>query len=439
MPALWPGQNGPSIDYISSPPSGKRGGGRRLTILGSTGSIGTSALSVVESNPERFEVIGLAGGRNMTLLARQALTFRPRFLAVLDEERARELNGLLPRGHGAEILTGAGGYAALASLPEADMVVSAQVGAAGLPATLAAALAGKTIALANKESLVIAGDLLREICRATGASILPLDSEHFAIFQCLAGRGQSVSRLILTASGGPFREYSAEALKNAGIEDALKHPNWKMGRKISVDSATMMNKSLEVIEACHLFGVPPDRVDVIVHPQSIVHSMIIFNDNSMLAQLAAPDMRGPIAACLFWPEVPAAFLPAPDLTALGQLTFEKADLDRFPALGLSRRALKGSAPGRLNSFCVVMNSANEKAVELFLSGRCRFDEIFSHVDAAISALAGALPEEPPNWRGLGGDIPKITGSIWSIMQKLDSAGRDFVEARSQGYHSDHKI
>lgn len=434
MSALWPGQNGPRIDYISAPPSGEARGRRRLTILGSTGSIGTSVLSVIESNPERFQVIGLAGGRNMALLARQALAFRPRFLAVLDEERGRELAALLPRGHGAKILTGAAGYAALASLPEADMVVSAQVGAAGLPATLAAALAGKTIALANKESLALAGNLLREICRFTGASILPLDSEHFAIFQCLAGRGQKVSRLVLTASGGPFRQYSAEALKNARIEEALSHPNWKMGRKISIDSATMMNKSLEVIEACHLFGVPPDRVDVLVHPQSIVHSMIILEDNSMLAQLAAPDMRGPIAACLFWPEVPAAFLPAPDLAALGQLTFEKADFDRFPALGLARRALEGSAPGRVNSFCVVMNAANEKAVELFLTGRCRFDEIFNHVDAAISALAGVHLENPPDWRDYRGDIPKLAGSIWNMMQKLDSAGRDFVEARSQGHH-----
>ena len=315
-------------------------------------------------------VLGLSCARNIKTLAEQAQEFRPPSLAVLDEASAAGLRKLLPTGYTPEILVGSEGYARLAALPEADTVLSAQVGAAGLAGTLAAALAGKVICLANKESLVLAGDMLRQVCARTHASILPVDSEHNAIFQCLAGRGQEVDRLLLTASGGPFRGRSREELRNVTRAQALDHPNWKMGAKISIDSATMMNKALEVVEAFHLYGVPLEKITVLVHPQSLVHSLVQFTDGSQLAQLGTPDMRIPIAACLFWPRCVDTGVPPLDLVKAGTLQFFAPDDEAFPALKLARRALR-----ERGGMSVVMNAANEAAVELFLSGKCAFADI----------------------------------------------------------------
>lgn len=430
MGYLWPGRQGPSVDYISPPPSldWQKQSKRNLVIMGATGSIGTSALSIVERYPDRFQILGLAAGHNVELLAKQALKFHPAHLAVFDDIHAQKLKDILPKDYLPQIHFGVEGYAYMAALAKADLVVSAQVGAAGLPATLAAALAGKVIALANKEALVLAGDLIRKVCQWTGASILPLDSEHFAIFQCLLGREQNADKLIITASGGPFRTLSVHELREVRVEDALKHPNWKMGRKISVDSATMMNKSLEVIEAAHLFGVPEEKIEVLVHPQSIIHSLVVLRDNSLLAQMAAPDMRGPIAACLFWPECPQPILASPDLAALGTLTFEAPDRVRFPALELARRALRNENYAEVNPHCVVLNAANEMAVEFFLRGLCRFNEISELVDAAMNVLAYVPTETLPDLPTDANNIPALASAIWEILSKLDLRSRAFVSS-----------
>ena len=387
MAHLWPGQGGPSTDYISGSPdeAWRDTWPRGLVILGSTGSIGCSALAVVESHSQAFRVEGLACARQVELLAKQADRWRPSHLAVLDEEAAVRLKGLLPSGYSPRILTGREGYAELAALPEARTVLSAQVGAAGLAGTLAAALAGKVICLANKESLVLAGDLVRRICARSGAVILPVDSEHNAIFQCLAGRGQEVRRLILTASGGPFRGRSLEELRHITPAQALKHPNWSMGAKISIDSATLMNTGLEVIEAYHLYGAAPDRIKVLVHPQSVIHSLVELEDGTQLAQLGTADMRLAIANCLLWPRCLPVGVPPLDLTA-APLTFHEPDSGVFPCLELARRslALRG---GR----CVVMNAANEAAVELFLEGSCAFLDIPRLIEAALAAHSATEP------------------------------------------------
>ena len=387
MTTLWPGRGGPQVDYISGPPSAAwcDAWPRRLVLLGSTGSIGGSALAVVERHPDLLRVVGLSCARNVQKLATQAVRWRPGYLAVLDAAAADALRTLLPTDYTPHILIGREGYAALAALPEADAVLSAQVGAAGLSGTLAAALAGKVICLANKESLVLAGDLLRRVCAGSGAVILPVDSEHNAIFQCLAGRGQDVDRLILTASGGPFRGWTAERLAQVRPEQALKHPNWSMGAKITVDSATLMNKGLEVIEAFHLYGAPVERIDVLVHPQSVVHSLVQFRDGGQLAQLGTPDMRLPIAHCLLWPRCEAGDVPPPDLTRT-PLTFERPDVAAFPCLALARRALAGRG-GR----CVALNAANEAAVELFLHGNCGFTDIPRLIAAVLQAHEAEHP------------------------------------------------
>ncbi|MBE6441229.1 MAG: 1-deoxy-D-xylulose-5-phosphate reductoisomerase [Desulfovibrio desulfuricans] len=391
MAELWPGQGGPSIDYISGPPDAtwRHEQPRGLVLLGSTGSIGRSALAVVEAQPQAFRVAGLACARNVERLARQALTWRPAHLAVLDEEAAAALRALLPGDYRPRILTGREGYAELAALPEASTVLSAQVGAAGLAGTLAAVLAGKAVCLANKESLVLAGDLVRRICARTGAVILPVDSEHNAIFQCLAGRGQEVSRLVLTASGGPFLGRTREELRNVTPQQALRHPNWNMGAKITIDSATLMNKGLEVIEAFHLYGVPVERIRVLVHPQSVVHSLVELADGSQLAQLGTPDMRLAIAACLLWPRCAPVGTPPLDLTAKA-LTFQEPEEETFPCLRLARTALDGRG-GR----CVVLNAANEAAVDLFLSGRCGFMDIPRLIEAALAAHDATEPGRQP--------------------------------------------
>lgn len=429
MSDLWPGLNGPAIRYISEAPSEAwRRGVRQLVLLGSTGSIGGNTLAAIRSRRRECVVLGLSCARNIKTLAEQAQEFRPPYLAVLDEASAAGLRKLLPTGYTPEILVGSEGYARLAALPEADTVLSAQVGAAGLAGTLAAALAGKVICLANKESLVLAGDMLRQVCARTHASILPVDSEHNAIFQCLAGRGQEVDRLLLTASGGPFRGRSREELRNVTRAQALDHPNWKMGAKISIDSATMMNKALEVVEAFHLYGVPLEKITVLVHPQSLVHSLVQFTDGSQLAQLGTPDMRIPIAACLFWPRCVDTGVPPLDLVKAGTLQFFAPDDEAFPALKLARRALR-----ERGGMSVVMNAANEAAVELFLSGKCAFADIVDLVSAAMDAHAAGEPGHEPFCPPLscsGDDSLALEREVTILterMSRLDLKTRELVK------------
>ena len=361
---------------------------RSVAIMGSTGSIGVNALTFMNSQKERFRVVALAGARNIELLVRQALHWRPPYLGVLDDEGRKRLRAALPDSYRPEILVGPAGYAALASLPEPSIVLSAQVGAAGLAATAAAAKAGKIIALANKESLVLAGDILRGICAASGAVILPVDSEHSALFQCLEGqtRGDEPRRIILTASGGPFRGWDRSSLAAVTPEKALAHPNWSMGSKISIDSATMMNKGLEIIEAHHLYGLPAEQISVLVHPESVIHSLVEFTDGSLLAQAGTPDMRLAIAYALSWPERLEAGVERLDLAALGSLTFEKADVFLFPCLGLAVEALKNG-----NGLPVVLNAANEIAVARFLNREIAFIDIAGLVERAMQAHTGRAP------------------------------------------------
>ena len=370
--------------YISALPPTETSAPRGLVILGSTGSIGRSALAVIGEHPERFSVLGLAGGRNVRLLAEQAARWRPGMLAVLDAALAGELGGLLPSGYAPEIVHGQEGYEQLARLSEAEMVLSAQVGAAGLPATLAAARAGKIIALANKESLVLAGAVIRDACRRYGAMILPVDSEHNAVFQSLRGETcSSLRRIILTASGGPFRDMDAAELDAVTVGQALAHPNWSMGAKISVDSATLMNKGLEVIEACLLFGLDMDQVAVLIHPQSIVHSLVEFTDRSLLAHLGPADMQVPISHCLGYPERLGLSLAPLDLLQAGTLTFREPRSDLFPCLELAREAYR-AGPSHL----VVLNAANEAAVDLFLRERISFLHIPALIRRALDDHAG---------------------------------------------------
>lgn len=355
-------------------------GMRRVSILGSTGSVGCSTMDLVERNPERFEVVALAGGSNAALIAEQARRVRAGFVAIADQTAWSTLKAALA-GSGIEAAAGAEAVEE-AARRDADWTMAAIVGAAGLAPTLTAVRHGRVIALANKESLVCAGDLFAAEARAAGATILPVDSEHNAIFQVFESeRPSAIEKIILTASGGPFRTLGREAMAAKGLEDALAHPNWSMGPKISIDSATMMNKGLELIEAHHLFAMPEDRIDILVHPQSVVHSLVAYVDGSVLAQLGSPDMRTPIAYALAWPErmpTPTARL---DLAALAQLSFEAPDPVRFPALRLAREALRagGSAP-------VVLNAANEAAVAAFVAGRIGFIDIATVVEAVLEAL-----------------------------------------------------
>ena len=322
------------------------------------------------------------------LLAEQAAEFTPPFLAVLTDGHAAELRTLLPAGYSPEILVGQPGYRTLAELETAPFVLSAQVGAAGLESTMAAVQAGKVISLANKESLVLAGTLIRKEAETSGAVILPVDSEHNALFQGMAGHDiNEVSRLILTASGGPFRGRDRTFLQQVTREQALAHPNWSMGAKISIDSATLMNKGLEIIEAYHLFGFGLDRITVTVHPQSIIHSLLEYVDGSQLAHLAVPDMQIPIAYCLAYPERVPLELPALDLAAVGSLTFEAPDEDLFPCLALAKESLRlgGTAPA-------VLNAANEVAVDAFLKEQIRFLDIPALVGRALQAHTPETPE-----------------------------------------------
>lgn len=374
----------PSGTYISPLPREAMAGNfpRELSILGSTGSIGVNALKVVAEHPEEFRVVALAGARNVELLAQQAATWRPAYLGVLDAAGAEKLRTLLPAGYAPRIMVGPEGYEELATLPEASMVLAAQVGAAGLRPSLAAARAGKALALANKEALVLAGELFRQACHEHGAVLLPVDSEHNALFQALAGHESAdVRRIILTASGGPFRGRGRQELSTVTPENALRHPNWSMGNKISIDSATLMNKGLEVIEAFHLYGLPMEQIHVVVHPQSIIHSLVEYHDGSQLAHLGQPDMRIPIAYCLAWPRRVPLNLEPLDLAKTGTLTFEAPDLEAFPCLALAMRTLArdSGGPGQR----IVLNATNEIAVQAFLEKRIAFLDIPRLVEQAL--------------------------------------------------------
>jgi len=347
---------------------------KRIALLGSTGSVGEQTLSVVAEFPERFRVTALAAGRNVAKLTEQVRRFRPERVALADAAAARELMRELGR-ETPELGIGAEGLIAVAEHP-ADLVLAALVGAVGLAPTLAAIRAGRDVALANKEVLVMAGALVRRELAARGGRLLPVDSEHSAIFQVLAGqRAEDVARIVLTASGGPFRGWPAEKIARATVSEALAHPNWRMGPKITIDSATLANKALEVIEARWLFDVAPERVSVVVHPQSIVHSLVELVDGSVLAQLGLPDMRVPIACALAWPERLPLTGPRLELASVGRLDFEPPDPERFPCLGLAWRALAGAETGP-----AVLNAANEESVAAFLAGRIRFPDV-----AAVNA------------------------------------------------------
>ncbi len=361
---------------------------KRLAILGSTGSIGQSTLSIVEQFPERYQVAALAAGRNLDEAFAQAVRWRPRVISLATEELAGNLAAKLRQAGvtGIEVVHGTEGTIACSTLPEADFVVSAIVGVAGLEATHAAILAGKPVGLANKECMVAAGEILTAAARERNVPILPIDSEHNAVHQCLrVGAHNEVKFIWLTASGGPFRQLPLDQFESITPEQALKHPTWVMGRRITIDSATMLNKGLEVIEACRLFDVPPAQVRVTIHPQSTVHSMVEYVDGSILAQISVTDMRLPILYALAWPERPASSLTF-DLAALRHLDFEQPDFQRFPCLRLAfAAAQKGGA------HCIALNAADEVAVGAFLDRRIRFTGIPRTIERVLASTPEAHP------------------------------------------------
>ena len=382
-----------------------------ISVLGSTGSIGISTLDVIAQHPERYRAVGLAANRDVEGLFQQCDRFQPTVVAMADEASAAELAKRLGSiGSSIEVLAGEAGVIAIAELTDAEMVMAAIVGAAGLTPTLAAVRKGKRILLANKESLVVAGDLFMREAKAHKASVLPIDSEHNAVFQCmpqdfeqgLAAKG--VKRILLTASGGPFRTWTNDQLKSATPEQACAHPNWSMGRKISVDSATMMNKGLEVIEARWLFDATPEQIKVVVHPQSVVHSMVQYVDGSVLAQLGNPDMRTPIAHAMAWPERHGSGVASLDLFEVARLDFEEPDTQRFPCLRLAFDAVAaaGVAPA-------VLNAANEVAVDAFLSKQLAFVRIPEIIETVLS-------------QNLEGDLDSVEG-----LMAIDQAARAATE------------
>ncbi len=350
---------------------------KKLSILGSTGSIGKNTLEVVSRHPDKFKVVALAARNNIEDLELQVKEFKPDVVAVFDEEAAENLkNRDLP----VDILFGEQGLIEAGIIDSADMVVSAIAGSPGLGPTYAAIQAGKDIALATKEALVMAGDIVMAAAAANGVSIIPVDSEHSAVFQCLDGRDRKeIEKIILTASGGSFLNRSLSELDKVTPEEALKHPNWDMGRKITIDSATLMNKGLEVIEAYWLFNVPLEKIDVVIHPQSIIHSMVSYVDGSVIAQMSMPDMKGPISYALSYPGRLGDILPALNLSEIRELTFEKPDVDKYPAITLTYRALEsgGTMP-------CVLNAANEAAVDAFLDGDIAFTDIWRVVADTMS-------------------------------------------------------
>ncbi len=361
----------------------------QITVLGATGSIGLSTLDVIARHPGRYQAFALTAFSRIAELRALCCRYRPRYAVVASSDQARVLQDqLVSDGLQTRVLVGEGGLSEVAAHPETDVVMAAIVGAAGLRPTLSAVQADKRVLLANKEALVMSGALFMQALRQSRAVLLPIDSEHNAIFQCLPGdyaqglAGVGVRRILLTASGGPFREWPLEQLADVSVEQACTHPNWSMGRKISVDSASMMNKGLELIEACWLFDARPDQVEVVIHPQSVIHSMVDYIDGSVLAQLGNPDMRTPIAHALAWPERIDSGVSALDLVRIGHLDFHAPDEQRFPCLRMARQAAQngGTAPAMLNA-------ANEVAVDAFLEGRVRFTEIASIIEDVLNREA----------------------------------------------------
>ncbi len=354
-----------------------------ITVLGSTGSIGVSTLEVVAGNPHVFRIVGLAAGDNVELLAEQIKVFKPAIVSTRTARGAQTLADLL--GEGApEIVFGEEGICRVAEHPEAELVVAAVVGGAGLVPTWSAIQAGKDIALANKETLVMAGPLVLRAVKEKGVRLLPVDSEHSAIMQSLVGHhDHEIRRLVLTASGGPFRTWPRERIAAATPEDALAHPTWSMGRKITIDSATLMNKGLEIIEACFLFNVPPEKVDVVVHTESIIHSMVEFHDGQVIAQLGVPDMKGPIAYALTYPNRLPDVMERLDLAKIGTLNFYDVDRDKFPCLDLAFRAL-----GQSELAPAIMNAANEVAVHAFLNGEIGYYDVSQTIAEALTLVVG---------------------------------------------------
>ena len=390
---------------------------RRVSVLGSTGSVGVSTLDLLDKAKAEVEVSALTAGRNVERLAEQALRWRPKLAVIEDETKLGELRDRL-RGSGVATAAGAGAVAEAAAA-EAQWVMSAIVGFAGLAPTMAAAKAGAIVALANKESLVCAGPSLLRTAKFAGGAVIPVDSEHSAIFQVLDPmNAQHVARLILTASGGPFRTWTQEQMAQATPEQAVAHPKWDMGVKISIDSATMMNKGLEMIEAAYLFAMPAERVDVLVHPQSIIHSLVEYADGSTLAQLGPPDMRTPIACAFAWPDRLPWPAPKLDLAAAGQLTFEEPDLRRFPALKIAKEALAagGAAPA-------VMNAANEVAVAAFLDRKIGFLDIAATVAETLERVA----RERLNTAS-GGDVLEDARQVDAMARRIAS---DIVAAQGR--------
>ena len=369
---------------------------QRITILGSTGSIGKSTLDVLARHPQQFSIFALTASTQVDLMLAQCAQFKPEVAVMVHEDAAQKLaEKIKAEGLKTQVRWGAAALDEVACAPQVDAVMAAIVGAAGLSSCLAAALSGKKLLLANKEALVVGGEVFLAAVRKGGALLLPIDSEHSAIFQSLPEDASTWSRrvdkIILTASGGPFRGRDPATLRDVTPEQACAHPNWVMGRKISVDSATMMNKALEVIEARYLFGLEPDQLEVVIHPQSVIHSMVQYKDNSVVAQLGTPDMRVPIAYGLSWPERMASGAAALDFHALAAMTFESMEdhghPERFPGLSLAWATLKG-APGS----CAVLNAANEIAVEAFLNRQIRFDQIHQVNDATLNAVSAAAPQ-----------------------------------------------
>lgn len=359
---------------------------KNVSVLGSTGSIGRSALEVIEAFPERFRAVALAAGRSVETLAEQVTKHRPALVSVRGPEDASRLRALLPAGLPVEIVSGASGLEEAAAHPDTEIVVGGLVGALGLRSAHAAVVAGKRLALANKETLVVAGELMLAAAARSGAEIVPVDSEHCAIHQALrSGRREEVERLILTGSGGPFRERDLSTFDAITVEDALAHPTWKMGPKITIDSATMMNKGLEIIEAHFLFGIAPERISVILHPQSVIHSLVEFVDGSMIAQLARNDMKLPILYALTYPERLRSDFGRLDLTSARFLEFFELEPERYPAVELARQALR-----RGGGMPAILNAANEVAVEAFLAGKISFPDIV----AVVSETAAALDSVP---------------------------------------------
>jgi 1-deoxy-D-xylulose-5-phosphate reductoisomerase len=365
---------------------------KKIAILGSTGSIGQSTLSICESHPDRFQPIAFASGTNLEAAVAQCRRWRPRLVSISTEPLADQLRARLKAAGltGIEVVHGTAGAVRVATLPEAGFVVSAIVGVAGLEATYAAVLAGKTVGLANKECLVAAGDLLLAAAREHSVDLLPIDSEHNAIHQCLRGGAPNEVRQIwLTASGGPFRNTPLADFDHITPAQALKHPTWVMGRRITIDSATMLNKGLEIIEACRLFNLPPSRIKVTIHPQSTIHSLVEYIDGSILAQISVTDMRLPILYALSWPERVASDLTF-DMTALKQLDFQTPDLERFPCLRLAYEAAAAS-----QAHCIALNAADEVAVAAFLSGKLPFLGIPRTIEEVLSLTPAASPASIP--------------------------------------------